>query len=192
MKRLLIPEGFVTGKDSAYVRQDGSQIHVVAFQPHYNHSFSVELGFHYAFLPAFFHERKKPIAEYRFLDCGLSARPETFRGEDRIRSIPYGSDREELRRILAESAGDALRVFDRYRDPWRDCDWWLDEFIHGEPNTSDRIAPWRSTHLPLFLAVMAMHLGQTGIAMAELEKMSEGKSQHVRELYRNHILAGAG
>jgi hypothetical protein len=192
MKRVLFPHGFVTARDSSFARQDGDQIHLISFEASRgDHAYTVDLGFHYAFLPVGYCARRLELAQFRRLDCSIGASLHAFTGDERMKSFRYGSDRDALRHTLTQNANDALGVFDQYRHAWHDCEWWLQEIRQGKPISSERIAPWHTWNLPLFIAGIAMYLDESQLAMAEWERMAEGKPDDIREHYRQWILAAA-
>ena len=84
MKRLLLPLGYVKGKGGIYVRECDDQIHLIDFQPSkYGHEYTVNLGFHYTFMPAFFHRKQIKLTEYHQLDCAFHARIGNFLADRR-------------------------------------------------------------------------------------------------------------
>ena len=117
----LLPVEFVVGTNATYVRRRGDQIHLVGFQgSKYGDEFTVNLGFHYAFVPPPGTEQPTPLAAWREVDCGFRARIGGFVGDGRDLWFKYGIDRAALAGVMTRCVADALAVFDRIGVEWAD------------------------------------------------------------------------
>ena len=159
MKRVLLPHGFVKGNGSVYVRRQNDQIHFIEFQAaRWGHSYGVNIGFHYAFLPGFFRHKMIEPPSYHVLDCGLRGFPGG--------SFQYGSDKEALATTLGANAVYCLNLFGELAEKWADPSVWVTQ------RTEDLIPPpvqahWIMDHPELWRGCLAAHLGLTDRALAE-------------------------
>lgn len=121
MNERLLPAGFVKGAGGTYVRRRGEQVHLVDFQAaRWGHTFTVNLAFHYTFVPPLFARRPLPLAAFDQLDCALRARIGHFLPENRDTWFDYGSDADALRAVLVRCADESLRVLDAASHDWSD------------------------------------------------------------------------
>jgi len=92
---------------------------VIYFQgSKYGGQYTVNLGFHYAFLNPFFARKRVPLSDYDLLDCALQARLGPFiTGRDQW--FDYGTDRNSLEMTFEKNAADALKILSRYSKKWR-------------------------------------------------------------------------
>lgn len=163
MKRLLLPVGFVKGNGGTYVRQQGDQIHLVDFQASmWGHSYTVNLGFHYAFIPGFSQAKLLPPNEFELLDCAWRARIGAFTPDGREIWFDYGTDLANLTDTLESNAIGCLNVFERWSKKWADPSCWLK---NTNPNSiNKRVAPWGGWlgySTPFFVACVAAYFGQS-------------------------------
>ena len=182
MKEHLLPQGFVKGNDGTYVRDRQDQIHLIDFQPAmFGHEYTVNLGFHYTFIPGFFQHRQLRASEFHLLDCVVSQRIGRFVADGRDVWFAYGDDRDALKAKFVQNASDCLAIFERFARRWADPQWWI--------SRSRSMRPWEETlnghDLDLFRACIAAHLGQESIAEARLQRLiKNAKRDHDREFYR--------
>jgi hypothetical protein len=124
VKKHLLPEGFIKGQGSTYVREREGQIHLIDFQAgRWSREYTINLGFHYAFLPPFFHARKIKLEEFHLLDCAFDARIGHIIGKSDT-WFGYGNDREAIRAILVQNVCDCLKEFARIEEAWADPRQW--------------------------------------------------------------------
>ena len=120
MKKLLFPKGFVE-KGSLYSRHVGNQFHGIDFQAlRYGGQYTVNVTFHYDFLPVYWGERTtRPLDEMELLDFWLRTRLGRLltAGAKEI-WWPYGKDLEEAKSTLTFVATKAMEVLDRYAESW--------------------------------------------------------------------------
>jgi hypothetical protein len=153
MNRILIPAGYVKGQDGTYVRQILNQVHLIDFQPSkFGHEYTVNLGFHYSFLPGFFRAPKDNISEFHLLDCALSARVNQFLLKGTGQWFAYGHDVKGLEGTFEQNALTCLRVFEKFGIRWSDARCWLNEDSAG---SSDE---WRQRDPDLFKCCIALQL----------------------------------
>jgi uncharacterized protein DUF4304 len=93
MKRILHPAGFIETKNATYVRKQDNQIHVIYFQgSKWGGQYTVNLGFHYAFLKPVLSRKPVALSRFHFLDCAFEARIGRFKvGRDQGRPEGVGS-----------------------------------------------------------------------------------------------------
>ena len=158
MKSCLLPHGFCHGAAGTYIRQRERQIHLIDFQPaKFGHEYTVNLGFHYSFLPAFFRGATIDAREYDLLDCAVRARIGGFQPDRRDTWYPYGNDPTELDATFVCNAQECLEVFERWTTMWSEPLWWL--------RWSDAdIRPWHVSLPDLFRALIADELGEQQLA----------------------------
>jgi hypothetical protein len=187
MKRELAPRGFVRGDDGTYARRRDGQIHLINFQASkYGHEYTVNLGFHYDFLPPFHHKMTIPLVEYHLLDCAIRERIGYLTPANRDTWFPYGNDREELKRTLEENVRVCLAAFDEAAHRWADPEGWL-----SDPSKQS-LRPWAISgeSLRLFRALIAAHLGKFRDAEEALRELIEAaRSTHFREWYESLLRA---
>ncbi len=165
MKNHLLAAGFVVGKDASYVRRHGEQIHLINFQANkYGHSFTVNMGFHYCFIPPHFHMRSLPLTDFHELDCALRERIGHFLPERRDVWFQYGQDRDVLISNLVRCATTCLAVFDRCMHRWSDPSVFLSDF--SGVNKSE----WDFRPKDLALACVALRIANFEEARARLER----------------------
>ncbi|MGE0609639.1 MAG: DUF4304 domain-containing protein [Pirellulales bacterium] len=186
MKRVPAPRGFVRGDDGAYARRRDGQIHLIQFQASkYGHEYTVNLGFHYDFLPPFYHKTTIPLVEYDLLDCAISERIGYFTPEKRDLWFPYGNNHEVLKQMLEENVRVCLAAFDEVTHRWADPGRWLS-------NASlQSLRPWTvsATDIRLFRCLIAAHLGKFRDAEESLsELVATAPSTHYREWYESLLL----
>jgi hypothetical protein len=139
MKEKLIPAGFVVGKDATYVRRADDQIHLINFQgSKYGHEFTVNLGFHYAFVAPLFRTAPRALTDFHLLGCLVWQRIGHFLPERRDVWFQYGKEREALIERLTLCAATCLNVFERCALRWRDpLRFWKDS-LNGNRGSQDR------------------------------------------------------
>jgi Domain of unknown function (DUF4304) len=183
MKRILLPAGFVRGKSGTYVRQQGNQIHLIDFQAAmFGHQYTVNLGFHYAFLTSLSARKKIRLADYHVLDCGLSARIGQFQKGNRDRWFDYGTDRALLERLFKENAADCLQILTtaskRFADPRR-------LLVREGCEINKRfIKPWHVLS-GAFGPILAVHVGRKKEAIKAVSRLIEQNEGGLREFYEN-------
>ena len=183
MEQWLLPQGFVKGRDSVYVREQGEQIHLIDFQADTaGHRYTVNLGFHYGFVPPYSLGGEGAAATYCLLDCALSARLGYFGPEGRDVWHEYGEDRDRLAATLEQNAREALAVFERYGRRWQDPEWWLSTVAHNWPDREEIlwVGNWHVRWPELLAGATAVHLGQWAAAKELLAQLLEGaESPHI-------------
>lgn len=163
MKRVLLPQGFVKGKGSAYVRREDDQIHFIEFQAaRWGHNYGVNVGFHYAFLPGFLHHEIVEPSSYHVLDCALRGFPGG--------SFDYGNDKDALTATLGANAVFCLNLFAELSAKWADPTVWVTQ------KTEDLIPPpvqshWIVDHPELWRGCLAAYFGLTDRAHAEFKAL---------------------
>lgn len=176
MKEYLLAAGFVLGKESTYVRRQDDQIHLVNFQgSKYGHEFTVNLGFHYTFIPPLLRQRVLPLADFHLLDCIAQARIGYFLPKKRDTWFKYGHDREQLLADLRLCATTCLTVFSRYSARWQVPSALLNDL------TTNRRSPWRNGK-EIALGWIELKSGQVEAAEARLAKWSDDHYQKRRPL----------
>jgi hypothetical protein len=121
MQKELLPHGFVMSRNATYLRRQGDQIHLINFQSSkYGHELTVNLGFHYTFIPPLFHQRKIALCDLGELDCIATERIGYFWPEKSDTWIKYGSDPAALIANLQRCARTCVSVFENYGNRWRD------------------------------------------------------------------------
>lgn len=174
MQQCLEPVGFAHGGSGTWTRVQGDQVHLIDFQPHpQGRAYTVNLGFHYTFVPPFFHPEAEEREGYRLLDCALSARLGYFGPEGNDVWIEYGAHREPLVATFAQNAREALAVFDRYSRKWEDPAGWLSTRTADENARSADLGYWQLRWPELFKAAIAVHLGKRSTAELLLEELLE-------------------
>ena len=159
MREELLPLGFVKAEGGGYVRRQGEQIHLVDFQASkYGDSFTVNLGFHYSFVPPLSHARRVAMAEFYLLDCSLKERIGFLIPEQRDTWFDYGEDREALSDTLRRCAAQSVRIVDECAHRWADPAAAL-PVLSPRPDSQWRI-PWRSDEPDLVAACISMRLGR--------------------------------
>jgi hypothetical protein len=175
MQRILVPAGFVKGKEGTYVRRQRDQIHLIDFQAaRFGHEFTVNLGFHYAFLTPLLAGKRIPLADYIQVDCGLRARIGDFAKGKQDQWFEYGTDRGKLQSVFEHCAQESFRVFTvaerRFVDP-------ASLLVGAACAMNERfIRPWRVLDAE-FAAYLALHLGKYQAARRAFERLyfeSEG------------------
>lgn len=158
MQSCLLPHGFCHAAAGTYIRQCDRQIHLIDFQPaKFGHEYTVNLGFHYSFLPAFFRGATIEAGEYELLDCAVRARIGGFRPDRRDQWYSYGNDPAELGATFVRNAQECLNVFERWSSTWSEALWWL--------RSSDADArPWHVSLPALFRALIADEFGERLLA----------------------------
>ncbi|MEI8381396.1 MAG: DUF4304 domain-containing protein [Planctomycetota bacterium] len=129
MKEYLLPAGFIVGKDATYLRRDGDQIHAINFQGSmHGHEFTVNVGFHYAFIPPKFYERCVALPEFSLLDCVVHTRISSLLSYKTDKWFEYGRDRDSLLSSLTLCATTCLTAFQQISERWRDSAAMLSDF----------------------------------------------------------------
>jgi len=125
MKRILLPLGFIEAGNATYVRRENDQIHLIYFQgSKWGGSYTVNLGFHYAFMKPFFARKRIPLSKFDLLDCAFQARIGPFKvGRDQW--FDYGTDRKVLGETFEQNVTDSLKILSRYSKKWADPWKWL-------------------------------------------------------------------
>lgn len=191
MKRTLLPAGFTRRKGGAYVREQGDQIHLIGFQSSlFGHQYTVNLGFHYSFLPSLFAAKTGGSRDWCELDCGLEARIGQFQEGKRDRWFEWGSDRARIERLFEENAADCLRIFSeaskRFTDPRR-------LLIGKSAAVNNRfVQPWLASDVA-FGPFLAVYLGRKKAAVdavSQLIKEAEGGARQYYEKLLRRIRSG--
>lgn len=183
MERSLVPEGFRKGKGSTYVRVRNEQVHVIDFQANkHGGEFTVNLGFHYTFVPPYSRGAAESPESWGLLDCALSARLGHFLPNRADSWLAYGADPDRLQALFEETARAALSVLDRWSAAWTDLAWWLEpDRMRGL--LQDRL-PWVDAwHLrrpELFLGAAALRQGRTETGRELLSGQLHAESAAVR------------
>ncbi|HEY2588403.1 MAG TPA: DUF4304 domain-containing protein [Tepidisphaeraceae bacterium] len=155
MEEELLPLGFVKGRDATYVRRRGDQIHLIDFQAHrYGHEFTVNLGFHYLFIPPAYKDKPISLSEVHLLDYRVHERIGRFLPGGLDHWFRYGADRAALRGTLQRCAAESLLVLDEHGARWRDPANFY-ELLSG-----DRHGIWHCSRRHLTLGCVAMRLGR--------------------------------
>jgi hypothetical protein len=184
-RQLLLPAEFTKGAAGTYVRKVDDQIHLIDFQPaRFGHEYTVNLGFHFAFIVPLLAGKRIPVEKYQQLDCGLRARIGDFTKNARDQWFPYGTDAGELRRQFSQNVQDCLRVFEaasrRFANPSR-----LLSKTGCTPNLR-LIRPWE-VHDGFFAPYLAISAGRQNDAIQALERLVVGENGY-REQARRRIL----
>jgi hypothetical protein len=159
MQQVLIPEGFVEGAQGTYIRRRDNQIHLLNFQASkWGGEYTINLGFHYTFLPPQFAGKRIRLADYDELDCALRARIGDFIPGGLDRWFEYGKDRGRLATILEENARLCLTVLERYARRWRQPEKWLTVHPVTAAALRRRTRPWLILESPAaFMGGIAVH-----------------------------------
>jgi hypothetical protein len=159
-KEYLLPAGFVTGKDATYIRQLEDQVHLINFQGSmYGHKFTVNVGFHYDFIPPIFHQKIQPISDFGLLDCIVSSRIGLFMDAKRDTWFEYGEEHALLRENLRLCATTCLTLFNGLAERWRDPSIFL-----ADASIDPSINCW---HVPEKLSLGWVELRAGNVAAAE-------------------------
>jgi len=170
MKDQLLTAGFVIGKDATYVRRHEEQVHLINFQgSKYGHEFTVNLAFHYSFVPPLFHRRTMPLAHLHVLDCIIRERIGRFLPGKRDTWFKYCEDRGELITELSQCATTCLAIFDRYAKRWSDPSVFLDDF------SDVGISEWDSRPDDLAIACVALKAGRLEDVKSRLEHWNDDR-----------------
>ncbi|HEV8292042.1 MAG TPA: DUF4304 domain-containing protein [Tepidisphaeraceae bacterium] len=130
MKEHLLPAGFIVGKDASYVRRRGEMIHLINFQASkHGHEFTVNLGFHYSFVPPLFQMVSLPLSGCMLLDCIIHDRIGRYFPPGRDKWFEYGTDAQVLKTNLLLCAKTSLEVYDRWGERWSDPASFLEDTI---------------------------------------------------------------
>jgi hypothetical protein len=169
MKRVLLSAGFVKGRGGTYIRKHGDQIHLIDYQPaRFGHQYTVNLGFHYAFLVPLFAGKRIKLAQYIELDCGLRARIGSFSKTGRDRWFDYGTDRALLEQTIEQNARDSLRIFEQAAERFAQPQCLL---MRTRCKLNKRfIKPWWVLNAE-FAPLLALHLGRRDDAVREVERL---------------------
>ena len=159
MRRLLLPAGFVEGVQGTYARCRDDQIHAINFQASkWGGEYTINLAFHYAFLPPFFAGKPIQLSDYHLLDCAIGSRIGNFIPGARDRWFEYGNDHATVAAKLQENAELCLTIIDRYAKRWRDSLQWLTINPWKAVTLRRRIQPWHMLEHPAaFLGGIAAH-----------------------------------
>ena len=165
MKEELLPLQFVDAGEGVYVRRCGEQIHLIHFQASkYGDSFTVNLGFHYTFVPPQSQMRAIALSEFQLLDCALGERLGFFLPERRDMWFEYGADREALRGILQKCAAESLIIVDEAAEQWADPAELLAKLMSAPEGV------WDCHNRDLLIACIAMRLGRPDEAEPRLRR----------------------
>lgn len=174
MQQLLEPVGFRHRSGGTWTRTQDDQVHLIDFQPNqWGHDYTINLGFHYTFVPPYFAPGTTETEGYQLLDCALSSRLGYFGPEGKDVWFAYGTDPEALTTTLRQNARDALTVFDRYSRKWEDPAGWLSTRPSSEAAAAADLGYWRLRWPELFKAAIAVHLGRRSTAELLLEELLE-------------------
>jgi hypothetical protein len=181
-RELLIPAGFVKCADGAYVRREGEQLHLIYFQgSRYGGEFTVNLAFHYTFVPPCFQRKRIALGAVQYLDCMLNTRIGAFLPENRDVWYPYGNDRNALRQTLYDCSRISLRVLDDHAARWRDPAT-LFPFAQDTPGN-----PWHGKPA-MPLGCIAMRLGRFDAAGELLESWINRSPVHADKPLHQKLL----
>jgi len=166
MREELLPLGFIKLEGGTYVRRRGEQIHLINFQGNkYGGSFTVNLAFHYAFVPPPYCQGKpRDLTAIRQTDCMLRTRLGHFLPEKRDTWFEYGNDRPTLRQCLIRCASESVILFDTCGNQWADPGRVLAMIEHNLTEL------WHCTHKKMTVAVIEMHLGRFASALDKLDR----------------------
>lgn len=182
MKQHLLPAGFIVGKDATYLRRDGDQIHLINFQgAKFGHEFTVNVGFHYDFIPPLFHQRCIALADVHLLDCFLTTRISSLLSYKTDQWFEYGNDRISLEASLTLCATTCLAAFQKLSDLWRDPAAMLADFTDGSFSVGLN-AHWRSQY-QLAFAWIELKTGRIEAAESRLANCSEDQNETQRLRY---------
>jgi hypothetical protein len=121
MRKVLFPAGFRRGNNATYLRRQDRQIHLVNIQPNKcGGTFTVNLGFHYAFLRPAHRLRRILLVDMSEVDCTMRARIGFFLPAGKDVWFEYGNDPAALATSLENLARESLAILDRYRERWKD------------------------------------------------------------------------
>ncbi len=172
-KKVLAPEGFEIGPSGTFWRLTGEQIHLIDFQPSkYGQEFTVNLGFHYAFIPGvhshhfFRHKRFEHL-----LECNLRARIGGFPPYAGDTWFKYGKKREVLVETLNRIATECLVIFEKWSVILNDPEWWIDNLnAVGEFPDALRM-PWDLGFERIWIAAIARRSGRDDLMSMQWERM---------------------
>jgi len=164
MKEHLLPAGFIVGKDASYVRRRGEMIHLLNFQASkHGHEFTMNLGFHYSFVPPLFQLVSLRLSRCMLIDCIIHDRILQYFPRGRDKWFEYGNDARVLKENLLRCAKTSLEVCDRWGDQWSDPARFLEDMIE-----SPRIDP-------LAAACVELRLGRFDQVKKRLEQWKDDR-----------------
>jgi hypothetical protein len=129
MKEHLLPAGFIIGKDASYVRRRGEMIQLINFEASKpGHQFTVNLGFHYSFIPPLFQLDSLALSRCKLIDCIIYDRVGRYPTHD-DKWFGYGKDAQVLKENLLGCAKTSVEVCDRWGARWSDPARFLEDMI---------------------------------------------------------------
>lgn len=183
-KTNLAPAGFIPGLAGAFWRKDAEQIHLIDFQPSkYGGEYTVNLGFHYAFIPGCFSRQFYSVKAFgHLLDCGVRARIGSFLPNARDTWFKYGDDREALVETLSRNVTDCLTIFDKWSRTWKNPEWWTNNLNADGEFAHELIVPWDAPFESIWIASIARHNGLTELVSKQWKKierqLKKNEGQH--------------
>jgi hypothetical protein len=179
MTNELGPHGFVKHNGMNFVRRQGDQYHVIEYQTgKYGHEYAMGIGFHYTWIPNLSAWTMMPsTADVCWSYCAVQAHVGEFglnftRGRTWFR---YGNDRKSFARTLLEDVAEGRTQLDVHARKWEDPEYWMSGEVQASRRDVRILFPWRIDDC-LFLACIAIHLGQPDRANREL-KIYLGRAQ---------------
>jgi len=166
MREELLPLGFIKVKGGTYVRRRSDQIHLIDFQANkYGGSFTVNLAFHYAFVPPpYCYGIPRELTAIRQTDCMLRSRLGHFLPEKCDTWFEYGADRAALRQCLIRCASESVIILDTHGSQWSDPQRVLAMIQHKLTES------WHCDHKALTIAALEMGLGRFEAALTKLDR----------------------
>lgn len=127
-KKLLQAQGFIAGK-GAYVRHLGIQWHAIDLQvSQYGHGYTMNVGFHYDFLPSLAHLDCRPVTEFGAGSFLLWSRTQSLRGRGHEETwSKFNVDSDNFCRELDFNINESLAVLTDCAVKWADPFWFLDK-----------------------------------------------------------------
>lgn len=151
----------------------------------YGGEYTVNLGFHYSFVPPLFHSKRIPTCNFHLLDCMFKARIGFFLPDKRDTWYQHGNDVEQLKVTFRDNTAVCFSVFKRFATLWQDPARWFKGNRRGPEQ------PWRSDDFDLLLACVEIHRGRYKSGIVRLQSRLElDLSTSKRRLIRS-VLAKA-
>lgn len=117
MNELLAPRGFIQC-GTKYVRDHGEQLHAIDFQAAMaGKEYTVNIGFHYGFIPGLFHREVRNAIDYKLLDFFLRGRLGSILFQRPV-WWAYAKTTDACLNQLREVAIQSIRVLDRCSNDW--------------------------------------------------------------------------
>jgi len=162
-KETLLPLGFIKCKGASYVRRHGQQLHLVNFQGSmWGGQYTINLGFHYDFIPPYTLRKPIKLDQVQYLDCAVGVRIGWFDPSERDIWYPYGDDVETLRTQLRENIALSLKAFKSIEEKANDPTAWF--------RTAFKDTPWKTSFPQRLCRLIAIHLGDQSV-LEKYEKL---------------------